>query len=157
MELHKSSNLFFSTKTRGMQPNGKGDFINTCRQNFPCVSIIKAIGVDGFSWNCQKANHLGQFLLPVRIAKFSTSFLITLRIGENSQKIFIEEQNEMTFIDLDSDDPLGKASFYNVNSAVGYGCPNMLEDVKVMDAYCGLPIYLFSEVFGFSTFYILHF
>jgi hypothetical protein len=79
----------------------------------------------------------------VRIAKFSTSFLITLRIGENSQKIFIEEQNEMTFIDLDSDDPLGKASFYNVNSAVGYGCPNMLEDVKVMDAYCGLPIYLF--------------
>ena len=41
----------------------------------------------------------------------------------------------MAFIDLDSDNPAGNASFYNVNSAVGYGCPNMVEDVKVVQFF----------------------
>lgn len=41
----------------------------------------------------------------------------------------------MAFIDYDSDDPVGNASFYNVTSAVGYGCPNMLEDVKVVQFF----------------------
>jgi hypothetical protein len=41
----------------------------------------------------------------------------------------------MAFIDLDSDDPVGNASFYNVFAAVGYGCPNMEEDVKVVQFF----------------------
>jgi len=41
----------------------------------------------------------------------------------------------MAFIDLDSDDPVGNASFYNVNTAVGYGQANMLEDVKVVQFF----------------------
>jgi hypothetical protein len=41
----------------------------------------------------------------------------------------------MAFIDLDSDDPAGNASFYNVNAAVGYGCTNMTEDVKVVQFF----------------------
>ena len=41
----------------------------------------------------------------------------------------------MAFIDLDSDDPVGNASFYNVNSAVGYGGSNMVEDVKVVQFF----------------------
>lgn len=41
----------------------------------------------------------------------------------------------MAFIDYDSDDPVGHASFYNVTQAVGYGCPNMLEDVKVVQFF----------------------
>ncbi|MBK8148929.1 MAG: hypothetical protein IPK58_12155 [Acidobacteria bacterium] len=41
----------------------------------------------------------------------------------------------MAFIDLDSDDPVGNASFYNVNSAVGYGCKNLVEDVKVVQFF----------------------
>ncbi len=41
----------------------------------------------------------------------------------------------MAFIDLDSDDPAGNASFYNVNSAVGYGGSNMVEDVKVVQFF----------------------
>jgi hypothetical protein len=40
----------------------------------------------------------------------------------------------MAFIDLDSEDPTGP-SFYNINSAVGYGCPNMEEDVKVVQFF----------------------
>jgi len=40
----------------------------------------------------------------------------------------------MAFIDLDSQDPTGP-SFYNINSAVGYGCPNMEEDVKVVQFF----------------------
>jgi hypothetical protein len=41
----------------------------------------------------------------------------------------------MAFIDLDSDDPAGNASFYNVNSGVGYGQTNMEEDVKVVQFF----------------------
>ena len=41
----------------------------------------------------------------------------------------------MAFIDLDSDDPAGNASFYNVNAAVGYGGSNMVEDVKVVQFF----------------------
>jgi len=40
----------------------------------------------------------------------------------------------MAFIDLDSENPTG-ATFYNINSAVGYGCPNMEEDVKVVQFF----------------------
>ena len=41
----------------------------------------------------------------------------------------------MAFIDLDSDDPQGNASFYNVTSAVGYGKANLEEDVKVVQFF----------------------
>lgn len=41
----------------------------------------------------------------------------------------------MAFIDFDSDDPVGNASFYNVNGAVGYGGVNMIEDVKVVQFF----------------------
>lgn len=41
----------------------------------------------------------------------------------------------MAFIDLDSDDPVGNASFYNVNGAVGYGGKNLVEDVKVVQFF----------------------
>jgi hypothetical protein len=41
----------------------------------------------------------------------------------------------MAFIDLDSDDPVGNASFYNVTAAVGYGCKNLVEDVKVVQFF----------------------
>jgi len=41
----------------------------------------------------------------------------------------------MAFIDLDSEDPQGNASFYNVNSGVGYGQPNLVEDVKVVQFF----------------------
>lgn len=41
----------------------------------------------------------------------------------------------MAFIDLDSDDPVGNASFYNVTEAVGMGCKNMAEDVKVVQFF----------------------
>jgi len=40
----------------------------------------------------------------------------------------------MAFIDQDSIDPSGP-TFYNVFSAVGYGCPNMDEDVKVVQFF----------------------
>jgi hypothetical protein len=41
----------------------------------------------------------------------------------------------MAFIDLDSDDPVDNASFYNVNEAVGYGSKNVTEDVKVVQFF----------------------
>lgn len=41
----------------------------------------------------------------------------------------------MAFIDLDSEDPAENASFYNVNEAVGYGCKNTEEDVKVVQFF----------------------
>ncbi|MEZ5428525.1 MAG: hypothetical protein R2747_19860 [Pyrinomonadaceae bacterium] len=41
----------------------------------------------------------------------------------------------MAFIDLDTIDPARTPSFYNVNMAVGYGCPNMEEDVKVVQFF----------------------
>lgn len=41
----------------------------------------------------------------------------------------------MAFIDSDSDNPAGNASFYNVNAAVGYGCENIIEDVKVVQFF----------------------
>ena len=41
----------------------------------------------------------------------------------------------MAFIDLDSEDPQGNPSFYNVNSGVGYGQKNMEEDVKVVQFF----------------------
>ena len=41
----------------------------------------------------------------------------------------------MAFIDLDSEDPVENASFYNVNDAVGAGCQNMQEDVKVVQFF----------------------
>ena len=40
----------------------------------------------------------------------------------------------MAFIDQDSQDPSGP-TFYNVFSSVGYGCPNMEEDVKVVQFF----------------------
>ena len=41
----------------------------------------------------------------------------------------------MAFIDLDSENPQGNPSFYNVNSGVGYGQKNMEEDVKVVQFF----------------------
>lgn len=41
----------------------------------------------------------------------------------------------MAFIDLDSEDPSGNASFYNVNEAVGWGGSNWDEDVKVVQFF----------------------
>lgn len=41
---------------------------------------------------------------------------------------------KMAFIDQDSVDPTGP-TFYNVFSAVGVGCPNMEEDVKVVQFF----------------------
>jgi hypothetical protein len=41
----------------------------------------------------------------------------------------------MAFIDIDNVDPTGSATFYNVFSAVGYGCPNQEEDVKVIQFF----------------------
>lgn len=41
----------------------------------------------------------------------------------------------MAFIDLDSDDLQGNASFYNVTFAVGYGKQNLAEDVKVVQFF----------------------
>jgi len=41
----------------------------------------------------------------------------------------------MAFIDQDSDDPVEHASFYNVFEAVGLGCPNYTEDVKVVQFF----------------------
>ena len=40
----------------------------------------------------------------------------------------------MAFIDTDSEKP-EVPTFYNLNSAVGYGCPNMTEDVKVVQFF----------------------
>jgi len=40
----------------------------------------------------------------------------------------------MAFIDTDNQDA-ADASFYNVTAAVGYGCPNMVEDVKVIQFF----------------------
>lgn len=41
----------------------------------------------------------------------------------------------MAYIEYDSDDPVNHASFYNLTQAVGYGCPNMTEDVKVVQYF----------------------
>lgn len=41
----------------------------------------------------------------------------------------------MAFIDVDSEDPAGAPTFYNINFAVGYGCKNMEEDVKVVQFF----------------------
>ena len=41
----------------------------------------------------------------------------------------------MAFIDLDSEDAVGNPTFYNVTEAVGYGCKNMTEDVKVVQFF----------------------
>jgi len=40
----------------------------------------------------------------------------------------------MAFIDNDNKDATD-ASFYNVTAAVGFGCPNMVEDVKVIQFF----------------------
>ena len=40
----------------------------------------------------------------------------------------------MSFIDVDSEDPTGP-TFYNLLSAVGLGCPNAIEDVKVVQFF----------------------
>ena len=40
----------------------------------------------------------------------------------------------MAFIDVDSEDPTGP-TFYNLLSAVGLGCPNTIEDVKVVQFF----------------------
>ncbi|HYJ90127.1 MAG TPA: hypothetical protein VEV84_02355 [Pyrinomonadaceae bacterium] len=40
----------------------------------------------------------------------------------------------MAFIDIDSENP-GGPTFYNVVSAIGLGCPNMEEDVKVVQFF----------------------
>ncbi len=40
----------------------------------------------------------------------------------------------MAFIDTDSEHP-DVPTFYNLNSAVGYGCPNIEEDVKVVQFF----------------------
>ena len=41
----------------------------------------------------------------------------------------------MAFIDTDSEDPAGTATFYNLNFAVGHSCPNYEEDVKVIQFF----------------------
>lgn len=41
----------------------------------------------------------------------------------------------MAFIDIDSNDPVVNATFYNVNEAVGFGCKNSVEDVKVVQFF----------------------
>ena len=41
----------------------------------------------------------------------------------------------MAFIDQDSDDPAGNATFYNVNEPVGWGGKNWEEDVKVVQFF----------------------
>ncbi|HEX8250043.1 MAG TPA: hypothetical protein VF599_17855 [Pyrinomonadaceae bacterium] len=41
----------------------------------------------------------------------------------------------MAFIDEDSADPIAYADFYNVNQAVGMGCPNWSEDVMVVQFF----------------------
>jgi hypothetical protein len=41
----------------------------------------------------------------------------------------------MAFIDQDSEDAVANPTFYNVNSAVGYGQKNMEEDVKVVQFF----------------------
>ncbi|HKX85001.1 MAG TPA: hypothetical protein VJL58_12335 [Pyrinomonadaceae bacterium] len=41
----------------------------------------------------------------------------------------------MAFIDLDSEDPQGNASFYNLTASVGYGGKNFEEDVKVVQFF----------------------
>src|SRR5690349_1572775 len=40
----------------------------------------------------------------------------------------------MAFIDNDIQDA-ESASFYNLTAAVGYGCPNLIEDVKVIQFF----------------------
>lgn len=65
------------------------------------------------------------------------------------------EKKEMAFIDLDSNDPAGTPSFYNVNTAVGYGCPNMGEDVKVVQFFLqrlfSLPQFVKEKPWGTMT------
>lgn len=60
----------------------------------------------------------------------------------------------MAFIDLDSEDPTGP-SFYNINSAVGYGCPNTEEDVKVvqffMQRFFAIPQFADRKPWGTMT------
>ena len=41
----------------------------------------------------------------------------------------------MAFIDQDSEDPAGNATFYNVNEAVGWGGKNWEEDVKIVQFF----------------------
>ena len=41
----------------------------------------------------------------------------------------------MAFIDQDSQDPAGSPTFYNLSTAVGLGCDNMTEDVKVVQFF----------------------
>lgn len=41
----------------------------------------------------------------------------------------------MVSINYDSDDMYGNASFYNLTNAVGYVCPNMTDDVKVVQFF----------------------
>lgn len=41
----------------------------------------------------------------------------------------------MAFIDIDTNDPAANASFYNVDEAVGFGCKNMVDDVKVVQFF----------------------
>jgi hypothetical protein len=41
----------------------------------------------------------------------------------------------MAFIELDNENPTGNPSFYNVTTAVGHGCKNMEEDVKVVQFF----------------------
>lgn len=72
---------------------------------------------------------------PVRVANaFELARIFTISRSDAIAEIHSWSKN-MAFIDLDSDDPIGNASFYNVNSAVGYGCKNLLEDVKVVQFF----------------------
>jgi len=41
----------------------------------------------------------------------------------------------MAFIDVDSEDSVINPTFYNVTAAVGYGCRNMAEDVKIVQFF----------------------
>lgn len=41
----------------------------------------------------------------------------------------------MAFIDDDHDDPVNFSSFYNLTGPVGFGCINLIEDVKVVQFF----------------------
>jgi hypothetical protein len=51
----------------------------------------------------------------------------------------------MAFIDIDGSDPVNHASFYNVGEAIGYGCKNLAEDVKVVQFFLKR-IYLIKDL-----------
>lgn len=61
----------------------------------------------------------------------------------------------MSFIDVDSENPDSSPTFYNVNTAVGVGCPNMVEDVKVVQFFLkrlfSIPTFTKDKPFGTMT------